>query len=134
MHFSTKDHGALAYRYMQVLAVQLASALDEHGISDAGLQRKVVESFLFSVGVGWDQFYITDFASKREKVRPAICFIDGDRETIVPGGDGGFHELAPFGVAASVFEPEDPASDLEFVYDNGANGDVPFSKQLRSSE
>jgi hypothetical protein len=131
---TSKDHSMLAFRYMQVLAVELATVLHNQGVTDVAVQREIVESFLFGMAVGWDQYYITDFKTGRSRVRPAICFRDGNQELIVPHPDEEFHEGAPFAATRSVFEPNEPDSDLEFVYDNGINGDVPYSKQLRSPE
>ena len=134
MKTSTKDHSVLASRYMQVLAVELAVILEDHGVSDPETRRKIVESFLFGMAVGWDQYYVTDFATGRAKARPAVCFRFADGEFVVPDGQEEFHEWAPFQATASIFDPDNPDSDLDFVYDNGINGEVPYSKQLRSSE
>lgn len=134
MPTSTKDHRTITFRYMQVLAFELATILNDHGITGLAIQRKIVESFLFGMGVGWDQFYITDFSTGRTRVRPAICFRQESGELIVADPEEEFHHWAPFEANESVFEPDDSGSDLDFVYDNGSNGEIPFSTRLRSNE
>ncbi|MBX7104035.1 MAG: hypothetical protein K1X57_08130 [Gemmataceae bacterium] len=133
MEISTKDHFQLTFRYLQVMAIQLASALQEHGVTDESQEREIIQSFLFNVCSGWDQYYITDPTCSREKVRPSMCFLQGEEEVIVPTGEDDFHELACYGAVESVFEPTDPNNDLNFVWDNGANGDIPFSKMFEEN-
>jgi len=60
-----------SYQCVQVAA--LDSALQEHGVSDAGIRQKICESCLFTMGTFHDEGWLKPSAGA-EPVFPLLCF------------------------------------------------------------
>jgi hypothetical protein len=107
-----------SYQCVQVAA--LDSALQEHGVSDVEVRRKVCESFLFTMGTFHDQGWLKPSADA-EPVFPLLCFserfLKGDTaigelgQVYAPSTMFSFHEYA-FGNAGSFYEG-DPNAEVE---------------------
>jgi len=134
LKLDSKKHFDLAYRYLQVLAVELRAALHQQGILDVGVQQKILETFLFSVAMSWDDYYIEDRASRKGMWHPTPCFRDStevaESSTLVlPDGADAFHELAVFDAVEDAFALDDPARNWRFKY-NDIDGPQLLSARL----
>ena len=127
-------HYALTYRYLQVLAVELRAALQRQGINDVTAQQKVLETFLFSVAMSWDDGCIEDDDSRKGAWHPTPCFRDSKEigestVLVVPDGADSFHEMAVFGAVEDAFAVDNPEHDWKFTYD-GIEGPELLSARL----
>ena len=112
-----EDMGS-SYQCFQVAT--LDAALQEHGITNAALRRKVCESFLFEMGNFHDQSWLRPSADA-EPVYPLLCFskrflnTDTSIEELgpiyAPSPMFSFHEYA-HGSASLLYEG-DPVGEIE---------------------
>ena len=104
-----------SYQCVQVAA--LDSALQEHGVSDAGIRQKICESFLFTMGTFHDEGWLKPSADA-EPVFPLLCFSERFLGARTPIGELGnvyarsamfsFHEYA-LGNAGLLYEGDSNA-------------------------
>ncbi|MBT4867368.1 MAG: hypothetical protein HON53_19875 [Planctomycetaceae bacterium] len=114
------DYEEMASSFQCHQTAVLDGALQEHGISDADVRRKVCESFLFQMGVFHDQGWLKP-SPDGGPVFPLLCFtnrflntdtqVDGLGDVYAPSEEFSFHEYA-FGNAALLYE-NDPNAVVE---------------------
>ena len=134
LKIDSKKHYALTYRYFQVLAVELRAALHQEGVQDQTVQQKILEAFLFSVAMSWDDGCIEDPELRRGAWHPTPCFRDSKEisestKLVIPDGADSFHEMAVFGAIEDAFAIDDPERDWKFKYD-GVEGSHLLSTRL----
>jgi hypothetical protein len=133
LKLDSEKHYALAYRYLQILAIELRAALHQQGVKDSTVQQKVLQTFLFSVAMSWDDGCIEDH-NRRGTWHPTPCFRDSKEvgessKLVVPDGADSFHEMAVFGAIEDAFAVDDPERDWHFTYD-GIDGSQLLSVRL----
>ena len=114
----TYEELGASYQCLQVGV--LDAALQEHGVTDADLRRRICESFLFAMGEFHDQGWLKS-SPVVGPVYPLLCFSKRFLNTDTPVGELGdvyvpsemfsFHEYA-FGNAALLYEG-DPNANIE---------------------
>ena len=117
-----------------MLAVELRAALQRQGIQDTTAQQKILETFLFSVAMSWDDGCIEDSDSREGTWHPTPCFRDSKEigesiVLVVPDGADSFHEMAVFGAVEDAFALDDGQHDWKFTYD-GIEGPELLSARL----
>ena len=123
------DEMGSSYQCLQVAT--LDAALQENGIDDADVRRKVCESFLFAMGNFHDQYWMKPTLDG-EAVYPLLCFsrklLDTDTpvgelgEIFAPSAGFSFHEYA-FGNASLLYDG-DPNAHVETGVLEGVDDDV----------
>src|SRR4051812_37249796 len=106
------DYEEMGSSYQCLQVARLDAALQEHGITDAAVRRKVSESFLFEMGNFHDEGWLKSSADA-DRVYPLLCFsktflnidtpIDQIGEVYVPSEGFSFHEYA-FGNSGLLYE------------------------------
>ena len=133
MKITTEHHFDLTYRFFQVQALNLISALTESGISDPEKITSIIEAFIFSMADNLDESFIRDKKLSDKPYYPMVCFRDREQvdeatEVVIPDGHDAFHETLPFGIVNDVLASGD--RKLGFTFGNGAFGNGACQNEL----
>lgn len=99
--------------------MNLVSELVSNDVADEKI-RSIVEGFLFSMAMSFDDGVIRDKKIGDKGYYPTICFRDAwqveeAKEITIPDGADAFHETVPFGVIEEMIESEE--GDMGCEYD-----------------